>query len=202
MDKGKIAEWFMSLVLERPQAATIVGDLLETGAARGAAWFWSNVFRTWCASVWRDGKSQPRFILGIATLGLLVQFAAGFTWSLTHSMLTRLSPWDRPSWLGAAFQLWMVVPVITVLSGFFVGRWVARFSRGRDVAICMAMVCLEPLAFNVIFLLVRVYFSLVGLPKPDPLHFIWRDGWIVLSFIPYLLGAILVRQRLQAASAA
>ncbi len=70
------------------------------------------------------------------------------------------------------------------------------------MAVCAAMVVLEPVIFNFITLFLRGYFLLVGHHTIGGLGFVWWNGWILFSFIPYLFGAARVRRRLQAATAA
>ena len=195
MDKGKIAEWFISLVMERPQAASVVGDLLETGASRSGGWFWSNVFRTWIATAWRDGRSQPRFVFGIAALGAVVQYGASIVCSLT---------WVFADW--GFSHLFPVPPgtsglvlLTSVVSPFYAGRWIARVSHGRDVAICAAMVIMGPIVYSAVGALLWWFSAFivgaVPLGAVPRFTFIGWNGWVIFSFVPSLLGAALVRRR-------
>jgi hypothetical protein len=203
MDKGKIAEGLLALVMDRPQAASVVGDLLETSLSRSAIWFWSNVLRTWIWTIWRDAKSQPRFVFGIAALGTLVHagvaLAVGliFHFSLVGIVLL-LPPYldflILPTSLGSVVGFYFLSP-------FYAGRWITHYSHGREIAICVAMVILEPVGFNALSLIANGYFSLVQWPRqPVPMSWWnWREVW---NLIPFLLGAALTRRRRQAASAA
>ncbi|HVW19992.1 MAG TPA: hypothetical protein VG838_12565 [Opitutaceae bacterium] len=196
MDKGKIAEWFISLVMEREQAAAIVGDLLEAGASKSVGWFWSNVLRTWAMSVWRDVRSHPGFVLGLAMLGILVNAAGCFVASLAMALLERtiwagLSGWEASLWLFAERLL------VVSVGAFAAGRWIARFSLGKEVAVCLAMVLVAPPILNVLDVLMWGFLTLAGGPVAvAPLTFVWwNNGWMLFSLVPYLMGAMLARRR-------
>lgn len=204
-----MAEWLLSLVLERSRAAAVTGDLLEIGAGRGEAWFWSNVLRTWLASVWSDAKSEPRFIVGMATLGALVcwgvdlfaQLAILFAMVAVNSWVLR--PWGahlEPSLLFG--QLQMLAAFFA--AAFYAGRWIARYSLGREIAVCFAMVVMGPVVLLGLSFLLWLFLTLS--------HDILRIGtepsfriravvfWLFFPVIPYFLGAGWGRRRRQDAA--
>ncbi len=196
MDKGKIAEGFISLVMEREQAATVVGDLLEAGASRSIGWFWSNVFRTCTASVWRDAKSDPGFVLSRAVLGVLVNASGCAAVSLAMAVLKRVvisgfSIHETYSW-GFAEEV-----IIVSAGAFRAGGWIVRFSLGKEVAVCVAMVFLAPIIFSGVAMLLWGFLTLIQSPIAAPPFTLiwWNNGWMLFSFVPCLLGAALARRR-------
>jgi hypothetical protein len=199
MDKGKIAEWFISLVMERTQAASVVGDLLEIGASQSAAWFWSNVFRTWAANVWRSGKSEPRFVFGIATLGTLIEVGLCYIGSITFALGLNVVINEASLPLSIQYMPALLLArnlVINLGSSFYAGRWIARYARGREVAVCAAMVIIGPVVASGLCALCWCLFSLKESPAPR-FVFVWWNWWVILCFAPRLLGAVLVRSRTQ-----
>jgi hypothetical protein len=201
MDKGKIAEGFISLVMERAQAASVVGDLLETSTSRSTFWFWSNVFRTWTANVWRDGISHPRFVFGVAAYGTLLHVGIGLAVSIFFGIGIPIITFglSHPQMFQVMSSLMFVERLIVILGcPFFIGRWIARFSSGKDVAVCVAMAILTPIAFAV--LSVALWFYFVVIQGRPPQMFTWWSSWEMWFFVPYLLGAVLVPSRRQIAA--
>jgi len=192
MDKAQIAERFLSLVMERARAAAVVGDLLEVSPSHGTFWFWSNVLETWTANVWREWTCHPRFVFRVAAYGTLLQVGIGLAVSIVFSvglpiairglanphMFRVISTW-----------LWIGRILVLLVCPFFVGRWIARFTLGKDVAICVAMAILTPVALSV--LRVGLWFCLVVFQGRPPHLFTWWSSWEMWFFVPYLLGAIL-----------
>jgi hypothetical protein len=204
MDKGRIAEWFVSLVMDRPQATCVVGDLMEDGASRSAGWFWTNVFRICAASIWRDGKSEPRFVLGLAALGILLEVGLCFLGSVSIALVVGalasavslpLSIQDTRSFLLVRLL------VIFLGSSFYAGRWVARYALGMEMAVCVAMVVIGPIAYNAFAVLIWSLCALTESPAPR-LALGWWNWWVILSFVPRLLGATLARRQIQVRSPA
>jgi len=78
MDKGKLAESVLSLAMEPARAASVTGDLLETGASHDVVWFWSNVLQTLVATLWCNltGRSSSGVFrdrrLGLVISGMLL----------------------------------------------------------------------------------------------------------------------------------
>ena len=205
MDKGKIAESFMSLVMERSRAATVIGDLLETEAASGEGWFWVHVIRTWFGTVWSDTKSEPRFILGMAALGsviswfitVLAEFVFLFsermarTWILPH-----LSLHSEPSRFFGQLQM-----LTAVFAGsFYAGQWIARYSLGREIAVCCAMAIVDPvISFGLgvsLWLLLNVGHGFLG-AETAPAFTVGSYAWFVYPLIPFFLGAAWARRQRQ-----
>lgn len=197
MDKGKIAEWLLSLAMERAQAASVVGDLLETDRSRSFTCFWMDVFQTLTATTWRDMKARPLFVVGIAARGTLVQavlYSSGFFASILLSLLLPGVFFDHhhPTWaahLLAVFSL--------TIGSICTGRRIAERSFGSILAICGVMAFLMPLVFNgftatEIWILSSVQNGAIPIGP-----FVW-DSWICGDFVGLfscLLGAMVVRQR-------
>jgi hypothetical protein len=153
VDKGKIAEGLIALVMERSQASAVVGDLLEAGMGRGRAWFWANVLCTWSAAIWSHVRSEPRFVLGMAVLGSLVcwglnnvvQFALLFVEMIVGSWFSHRPVHD----LAPPLVLEMQALAAVFAGAFYAGQWIVRYSRGREIAVCLATAMVGP-----VFLLV------------------------------------------------
>jgi hypothetical protein len=207
MDKGGIAEWGLSQAMEPAQAAGVIGDLLETGAARTDLWFWSNVLQTLAATVWRDVKAQPLFVIGLAARGALVLCillffvleARGVAFGLATSLLSHSRAAEQPKeWL------WPVMRIVSLLATLYAGRWIALRSSGKDLAVCVAMSIVFPfvdygfdalLAWCSSFLAQREFL----LPPFWRFWYYWRE---VGSMAAFLAGVALVRRRRQIPGAA
>lgn len=192
----------MSLVMERPRAAAVIGDLLEAGVSRGEGWFWSNVVRAWIASVWSDAKSEPRFVLGIAVLGILVCWGVSIAAELVFLFTTELvrSLVSPPLSIHGEVSLAFLQMLTAVFAGsFYAGQWIARFSLGREIAVCFAMVIVGPIVFAALgalfWLLLTLMHGLVGVAPPT--FTLWNSAWIICPLVPYLLGAAQVRRQRQ-----
>jgi len=146
MRKDRIAEWLLESVTTRQRAASTVGDLRESAAARGEAWFWLSVLGT-AASLSRRGVADdPRGMLGLAFRGLLLAFlmqiclvfvtsAAVLAYKLLTSQTSSMGVvagslpfWNRSAWLCAEF---------------FVGRWMAHRAPGRELAAWLTLAILQ-----------------------------------------------------------
>ncbi len=134
MHNSHIAEWILALVTTRGRAASIIGDLTEGAATRGAIWFWSGVLRTAASLLCREIVERPVRLAGLALAGLAVSvgielvfaalsgaafFVAGVTSGATHL--------DSIGW-----KLWFTAPVVA--GSLAAGRMVARWAPGRELA--------------------------------------------------------------------
>jgi hypothetical protein len=206
MDKGRIAEWLMALVMERPQATAVVGDLLELGAVRGEGWFWSSVLSAWLATVWSHARSEPRFILGMAVLGslvcwgivMVVQFVLLFaemivgTW-LSHGLSQRVVP---------PLVLEVQALAAVFVGAFYAGQWITRYSRGREIAVCLATAILGPMLFfglgALFWLSTALGYHFAGMTVRPFAMKVGSFTSLVVLVVPYLLGAAWARRRQQA----
>jgi hypothetical protein len=143
MHKDRIAEWILEQVTTRERASSTVGDLMESAATRGTAWFWSNVLRTAGSQVWRGMTADPVFMIGLAFRGLLLNLAlsllclAGFLfiYGLAYSVLAVDL---RKGWIVLGLGLGAVV-----LAQFQSGRWAGRRAPGRELSSGLALILLS-----------------------------------------------------------
>jgi hypothetical protein len=136
-----IAERLLRLFASREEASTIAGDLRELAVTRGKLWFWFAVARTVPSLLWRDLTSAPLFLLGLAVRGLLVMVSL---WTLigfiTLGLLFRLAQiagLTNPGIEVVFTAMWLCT--ITLIQ-FITGLYLARHSRGREVASVLAYI--------------------------------------------------------------
>lgn len=206
MDKGRIAEGVLSLAMEPGRATSVSGDLLETGASRGPAWYWSNVARTFAGAVWRDLGERPLFFAWLAAraalllcaLLLLVGHARVLVFAWVRSVAAHSALAHHPKeWL------WPSVRLASLLATFGAGRWSARRSLGRDVAACLAMSVVFPFVYYGAIAAWTACASLGsrhGLVLP-PFGRCWYHGRDAAFMAAFLLGVAFARSRPAAGSA-
>jgi hypothetical protein len=218
MDKAKIAEWILSLAMEPAQAGSVVGDLLEAGATRNVAWFWSNVFQTLAVRVWRDVKTEPRFVAGLAIRGALVQAAFSF-FGLMICMIVCVPlvligrfifltfymdhlPWHHHN-VALIFSVLLIMVSMVIGPSYYVGRWIARRSLGKDIAVCLSMIVISRFTGYGIRTLMNGFLSLYR-HQAFVWPLFWQWGWaiIICSFAAWLVGVTRVRGRRQVPEAA
>jgi len=200
MDRGRIAEGVLSLAMEPGRAASVSGDLLETGAARGPVWYWSNLARTVAGTVGRDLGERPLFFAGLAAraalllcaLLLLVGRARGLVFGWVRSVAADSMLAHHPKeWL------WPAVRLASLLATFAAGRWSARRSRGRDVAACVAMSIVFPFIYYGASAASAALASGalrhgLHLPSFGRCWYHWRDAAFMAAFV---LGVAVARRR-------
>ena len=134
MHNTHLAEWILGLVTSRERAASTVGDLTEQAAARGMVWFWSGVLRTAASLLWRDIAENPARVTVLAFIGLAVYIGIDlFVASLSGvAFFWAAMPigWKIGWWVG------LVVAPIPV-SSLLIGRILARWAPGRELAACV-----------------------------------------------------------------
>lgn len=204
MDKGKIAEMLLSLVMDPVRAAGVSGDLLEAGASRNGFWFWSNVFQTFLATIWRETKAWPLFVLGLAIRGALAQCAIAFSVALpiiavtsSHQRMAHEHPFFWYPLLAISLG-----SVNVLVAPFFAGRWVAKRSLGKEFAICIAMTMVSPFVIAGMSIPFVWVVSLMSGQVYTGHTFLWLRWWEMGFLLPYLTGALLVRRRRQLTAAA
>lgn len=187
MNRSNTAEWLLSLAMEPSQAASVIGDLLEAGGSRGSGWFWSNVVRTLIGAAWQDFREHPFLVAGLATLGVLMKYSLSVAVGIVASFAS-LAFGGNPTngLIGAA---------VTALAALYAGRWITRYSFNKDLAVCGAMVFIEPLiGYGWI-----VLFAMPALLRGDPgLHtpsFLGPHEEYAISVALYPVGAALGRRR-------
>ncbi len=136
MHKAEVAEWVLSLVVSQERAAAIVGDLMESDESSGRVSFWCQIARTVVSMLWNGIAGNPRWMLGLAFRGMLVEFGLTFLYFvplmiLQYALFRGLLPERavsiiRPlSWLAS------------LAAEFQAGRWLARRAPGRELAACL-----------------------------------------------------------------
>jgi hypothetical protein len=141
MDKARIAERILALVLSPDRAASAVGDWMEDADVRGPVWFWSCVFRTAISQVWSDLAGSPRLMVRVGLTGLcrLLLPLYGFG-CLLDVLMTNLPALRHWMWSGDGWRvtvLWNVVLLPVWL--FQTGRWIAQRAPGPVAAGCIAI---------------------------------------------------------------
>jgi hypothetical protein len=154
-----IAEWILGLVTSRDRAASTVGDLVEAAATRGGGWFWSGVFRTAASLLWRDVAEHPARMTGLAVGGLAVEIGlsvlALVLAGVAGSAAGILGGWSGPPATSVGWRLFLklVVDVPIWVTPFVIGRILARWAPGRELAACLAYAILGS-AFNIVIMVV------------------------------------------------
>jgi hypothetical protein len=177
MRNSRLAEWILALVTTSDRAAATVGDLMEGAQTRGALWFWASVVGTAFSIMWRDVRAEPGkmawlavranlYGLGWILLCTIPMFLVFFFWggivgwtSGIGAIATNLNPWTG-GWAGYAGYL-----IFSLLIPFVTGRWIARKARGREMAVCLAVVSLR-IAFSLFLSLLMTVAEGGGLWRP------------------------------------
>ncbi len=203
MDKTRIGEWILSLVLPPDRAASVAGDFAEDAVERGNVWFWSCVFRTVFAHIRNDLAARPA---GMACLGLVgflrnqVIFLAIFlalSWT-THGDIryTHEGLWSvlmtrgrsLPRHWTVRWQIELVLHLLQAAWLFQTGRWIARQVPGREGAACVAVALTGWIAILSMELLSRP-----GIIKFRPTPELFTMG--VVHDIALIAGALWMRRR-------
>jgi hypothetical protein len=135
MHKAAAAEWILSLVTTRENAAATVGDLVETSSLSPFT-----VLRIAASGVLQQVKESPGKVALFAVLAFVGQFVAysplavGFAW-----LLGGWSPLEH-GWIFPMFAATFLVTQI------FVGKWIIRLCPGREMSVCIGLVILNALA--------------------------------------------------------
>ena len=208
MRSGRVAEWMLALVMSRPRAEALAGDLVEDAAARGGRWFWTAVARTMLSTLVVDVRRSPVSLAAFAVLswfgymfvGLLLLPVGVVGAMLAWATLTVLSRHTGLELLATLIPLpleWSPPPsslfgatellIVAAAAPFFVGRAAARWWPGRELSVWTVAVIVWP-AMTVL------------------VPFVGYRVAATLSIVPWLLAALLVgalwnRRRLPAAVA-
>ena len=138
MHKTHMAERILGLVTNRERAAAVAGDLTEKAATRGGAWFWSCVLRTAASLLWRDVSESPGRVTGLAFAGLAAYIGidllfaglSGVAFFIVGGVSGHPIQLDSIGW-----KVWFAAPVL--VSSLLVGRILARWAPGRELAACV-----------------------------------------------------------------
>ncbi len=139
----QFAEWTLALVTSRTRAATIVGDLVERAPTRGVFWFWSAVLRTATSLLWHDLAGHPARTAGIVLRGFALDLGLVFLFGVLSFVILAVHTGFVTGFTGGesgafavAWRLYVSAP--TLLFPLVVGRALARWAPGREVAACAA----------------------------------------------------------------
>jgi hypothetical protein len=133
-----IAESILGVVTSRDRAASTVGDLIEGAATRGTVWFWSGVLRTAASLLWRDIVEQSARFTGLALIGLAVYIGIDLIFAGLSGVAffgTAMASGHPLHLESIGWRLWFTAPVL--VSSLFVGRILARWAPGRELAACV-----------------------------------------------------------------
>ncbi len=138
MSRTNTAEWILAMVTSRDRAASTVGDLTEQAVTRGAVRFWSSVLQTAASLLWRDIAEHPARVTGMALLGIAVYIGVEFVFAGLSGVAFFISAASSGKNIQADsiwWQIWFAAPVL--LSSLWIGRMLARWSPGRELASCV-----------------------------------------------------------------
>jgi hypothetical protein len=134
-----LAEWILVLVTTRERAASTVGDLTERAATRDAAWFWFSVFRTAASFLWRNVAEHPARLTGLALLGTAIYGGLGLLFAglsgVVFSFIAAFGSGNHLQLDSIGWKIWFTAPVW--LSSLLIGRMLARWAPGRELAACV-----------------------------------------------------------------
>jgi len=180
----QVAESILALVTSRDCAAATAGDLAEVATARGAVWFWFSLLRTAASLLWRDAAEKPARPAVLAFAGLAVLVAVDYLCAYLDGAAFFVVAYrtGRPFKLDSiGWMIWLNAPLL--LTSLGIGRMLARWAPGRELAACLMYA-----------ILLSIY-NLVPIP-------IFDGGIAVsasLSMLIVLAGAAWGRQRRVAA---
>jgi hypothetical protein len=136
MHSVHIAEWILALVTTRDRAASTAGDLTERAATRGVVWFWSGVLRTAASLLWLDVAEHPARLTGLAFLCLGVYIGIDLLFAgLSGVALFWVASGHPLHSDSIGWKLWFTAPAL--VSSLLIGRMLARWAPGRELAACV-----------------------------------------------------------------
>jgi hypothetical protein len=145
MLKARIADWILSLVVDRERSASAVGDLMEEGSGSMLG-FSMSVGRIFVSAFAHSfGMSWPR-IARLTGLGLLPQFAGMIVMigliaavsAVIGYVIGYLRLPANGTTLAPVMGLCMGFTLLTLIE-FQVGKLIARRSPGQELAVCVAL---------------------------------------------------------------
>jgi hypothetical protein len=149
MRKANIAEWILSLTTTAERAAATAGDLMQEASTRGTLWFWSSLFKTAASHIWRAWVDAPARTVGLAFAAFLFEIAflapaaiviiAGTMALMDYNVDVQGTAVgleiSAMSYTAAPLLLFLMALLVCE---FLIGRWLARFAPGRELAACVA----------------------------------------------------------------
>jgi len=196
VDRSRVAEFALSLVLPEDRAAAVVGDFLEEAGKRGGFWFWSSVVRTVASRVVNDFRERPFAMMGVGIVGFLRNVAfmipplAGL-FILSHfrghylgePVMVNVAPSGTPPRMELMWQIDSAVNILWAAWLFGCGRWAARKMAGIELAAAVATGAMGWIAFFAWAIYLRLS---GGGAVAHPGVVAWHD-------LPLIMGAVWAR---------
>ena len=138
MRNAHIAEWILAQVTARDRAASTIGDLTERAATRDAVWFWLSVLRTAVSFLWRGVAEHPARLTGLALLGIALYAGIGLLFAGLDGVVGFIAIYTSGDHLqldSIGWKVWFAAPVL--VSSLLIGRMLARWAPGRELAACV-----------------------------------------------------------------
>jgi hypothetical protein len=163
-----VAERILSLTIAPDRAAALIGDLAEDLRERGCVWFWWSVLSIALSRVVQDLLLHPMWAIGRALWGLWMTVASLLVFAVLALPLSFLLP-RVDTFDGSAPSPWLGLLETAAMCSFIpfgVGRQIARWSPGRELASAMAMTALRLCIFGVSSYLSALQMRKIGKPFP------------------------------------
>jgi hypothetical protein len=138
MRSAHIAEWILALITTPDRAASTAGDLTERAATRDAVWFWFSVFRTAASLLWRGVAEHPARLTGLALFGIALYAGIGLLFALLDGVVGFIAAYTSGNHFevdSIGWKIWFAAPVL--VSSLLIGRILARWAPGRELAACV-----------------------------------------------------------------
>ena len=154
MSKVEIAEYLLSFTTTPERATSTAGDLMEQSAVRGSVWFWRTLVTTTVSLVWRELTLAPGQMAWLGFRAVVIQaifipviIVVGIVGGLFVSFVMEMDGKESAVILGKSFAIFGFTA-----SHLFIGRWLGRRARGRELAACAATIVMMRLAVAAIFM--------------------------------------------------
>lgn len=141
MHSAPIAERILGLVTSRDHAEAIVGDLTE--AAGGAMRFWSKVLRTAASLLLHQLTDHPARLIALSLLGIAVYVAIDLLFAGLSGLAFFIAAFASGNHVhvdSIGWKIWFALPVL--VSSLLIGRILARWAPGRELAACIVYAAL------------------------------------------------------------
>jgi hypothetical protein len=147
MRSHHVAACILAFVTSRDRANAIVGDLAECTATGGGVWFWSAVLQSAISLLWYEIAGHPKRMGAVVIRGLALNFGLVALFGVLSFVLiftgmtafgaTMNVPGDGSGSMNPV--AWTFVTIVpTVIFPLIVGRALAHWSPGHELAACLA----------------------------------------------------------------
>jgi len=132
VDRNRVAEFVLLLVMPVERAAAVIGDFLEELEGRGGFWFWSSVLRIVTARVASDFVRRPFSVLAIGIAGCVRIIVPALVLVFIASSFAHGRAW--------VLNCVVVIPML----GWYIrcGMWLGRYRPKLAAASCVAVILL------------------------------------------------------------